>query len=164
MAEDARVNVRRMLFVCLGNICRSPLAEAVARKRLAEAGLDVVVASCGTGGWHAGEGADPRMLAAARAAGHDLSKHRARQLRERDFEDYDLLLAMDRDNLRELRKFAATPEQAGQAVLFLEWTDAAPPLEFPDPWHGDAAGFAASVTLAERGVAGLIARLRGANG
>jgi protein-tyrosine phosphatase len=163
MAEDAGVSVHRVLFVCLGNICRSPLAEAVARKRLAEAGLDVSVASCGTGDWHAGEGADPRMVAAARAAGHDLSKHRARQLRERDFTDYDLLLAMDRDNLRGLRKLAATPEQAGRAALFLEWTGAAPPLEFPDPWHGDAAGFTASVKLAERGVAGLIERLRDAS-
>jgi protein-tyrosine phosphatase len=163
MAEDARVSVRRVLFVCLGNICRSPLVEAVARKRLAEAGLDVVVASCGTGGWHAGEGADPRMVAAARAAGHDLSKHRARQLRERDFADYDLLLAMDRDNLRELRKLAATPEQAERTALFLEWTDAAPPMEFPDPWYGDAAGFAAAVKLAERGVAGLVERLRDAD-
>lgn len=153
----------RVLFVCLGNICRSPLAEAVARKRLAEAGLDVSVASCGTGGWHAGEGADPRMVAAARVAGHDLSGHRARQLRARDFADYDLLLAMDRDNLRELRKLAATSLQAERAALFLEWTDAAPPLEFPDPWYGDAAGFEASVQLAERGVAGLIERLRDAS-
>jgi protein-tyrosine phosphatase len=163
MVEDARMSVRRVLFVCLGNICRSPLVEGVARERLAEAGLDVAVASCGTGGWHAGEGTDPRMIAAARAAGHDLSKHCARQLLERDFADFDLLLAMDRDNLRALRKLAATPEQAEKAVLFLEWTGAAPPLEFPDPWHGDAAGFASAVKLAERGVAGLIERLRNAN-
>ena len=161
MVEGAGVSVQRVLFVCLGNICRSPLAEVVARRRLAEAGLDVDVASCGTGGWHAGEGADPRMVAAARAAGHDLSKHRARQLRERDFADFDLLLAMDCDNLRELRKLATTLRQVEQTALFLEWTGAAPPLEFPDPWYGDAAGFTASVQLAERGVAGLIARLRG---
>lgn len=155
------MSVRSVLFVCLGNICRSPLAEAVARKRLAEAGFDVRVASCGTGGWHAGEGADPRMVAAARAAGHDLSRHRARQLRGRDFMDHDLLLAMDRDNLRELRRLAATPAQAERAALFLGWTGAAPPMEFPDPWYGDAAGFAASVELAERGIAGLVERLRG---
>ncbi|BFI95933.1 MAG: low molecular weight protein-tyrosine-phosphatase [Rhodanobacter sp.] len=158
------MSVRRVLFVCLGNICRSPLAEAVARRRLAEAGLDVCVASCGTGGWHAGEGADPRMVAAARAAGHDLSKHRARQLLARDFADHDLLLAMDRDNLREARKLAATPEQAERAVLFLEWTGVSPPQDFPDPWYGDAAGFAAAVRLAERGVAALVERLRGTNG
>lgn len=161
------MSVRRVLFVCLGNICRSPLVEAVARKRLAEAGLDVAVASCGTGGWHEGEGADPRMIAAARVAGHDVSAHCARQLCERDFTDYDLLLAMDRANLRDLRKLAATPEQAERAeraALFLEWTGAAPPLEFPDPWHGDAAGFVAAVKLAERGVAGLVERLRDVHG
>lgn len=163
MAEDAAVSVQRVLFVCLGNICRSPLAEAVARKRLAEARLDVAVASCGTGGWHAGEGADPRMVAAARTVGHDLSKHRARQLCDRDFEDFDLLLAMDRDNLRGLRRLAATPEQAERTALFLEWTNATPPLEFPDPWYGDAAGFTAAVKLAERGIAGLIERLRETN-
>nr|WP_225562850.1 low molecular weight protein-tyrosine-phosphatase [Rhodanobacter sp. DHG33] len=151
------------MLVCLGNICRSPLAEAVARKRLAEAGLDVAVASCGTGGWHASEGADTRMIAAARAAGYDLSIHRARQLRERDFADYDLLLAMDSDNLRGLRKLAATQEEAERAALFLEWTGAAPPVEFPDPWYGDAAGFSAAVKLAERGVAGLVERLRDTN-
>lgn len=156
--------MQRVLFVCLGNICRSPLAEAVARKRLAEAGLDVAVASCGTGGWHAGEGADSRMVAAAWAAGYDLSGHRARRLRARDFANYDLLLAMDRDNLRELRQLAATPGQVEQTALFLEWTDVAPPLEFPDPWYGDAAGFTASVQLAERGIAGLVERLRDADG
>ena len=154
----------RVLFVCLGNICRSPLVEAVARERLAGAGLDVVVASCGTGGWHAGEGADPRMIAAAHAAGHDLSRHRARQLREHDFADYDLLLAMDRDNLRALRGLAATPEQAERTALFLEWTGTSPPLEFPDPWHGNAAGFAAAVKLAERSVTGLVERLRDGKG
>ncbi len=152
--------MQRLLFVCLGNICRSPLVEQVARERLAIARLDVQVASCGTGDWHAGEGADPRMIAAARAAGHDLSKHRARQLRARDFADFDLLLAMDRDNLRELRQMAATPAQAGQAALFLEWASAAPPAEFPDPWHGGAADFASAVKLAERAVDGLVERLR----
>ena len=156
------MNVRRVLFVCLGNICRSPLVEAVARKRLDEAGLDVSVASCGTGGWHTGEGADRRMIAAARVAGHDLSAHCARQLNARDFDDYDLLLAMDRANLRELRQHAPNRELAAKAVLFLEGSAAAPPAEFPDPWHGDAAGFAAAVALAERSVAGFVARLRAA--
>ncbi|WP_426661308.1 low molecular weight protein-tyrosine-phosphatase [Rhodanobacter aciditrophus] len=155
--------MRRILFVCLGNICRSPLVEAVARASLAEAGLAVAVASCGTGDWHAGEGADPRMLAAAHAAGHDLSRHRARQLRERDFVEHDLLLAMDRANLRDLRQRAPAPELAAKAALFLEWSGAAPPVEFPDPWHGDEAGFAAAVALAERSVAALVERLRHAS-
>ncbi|HET8764427.1 MAG TPA: low molecular weight protein-tyrosine-phosphatase [Rhodanobacter sp.] len=150
----------RILFVCLGNICRSPLAEWVAREQFAANHLDVGVASCGTGGWHAGEGADPRMVAAARAAGHDLSAHRARQLRARDYDVFDWLLAMDHDNLAALRQLANSPEQVARTALFLEWTSAAPPQAFPDPWYGNAADFADAVKLAERGVAGLVERLK----
>lgn len=154
------MSVSRILFVCLGNICRSPLVEYVARERLAAARLDIAVASCGTGNWHAGEGADARMVAAAHAAGHDLTAHRARQLRARDFADFDLLLAMDRDNLRELHQLAATPEQTAQTALFLEWAGTMPPVEFPDPWYGDAAAFTNAVKLAERAVDGMVGRLR----
>lgn len=151
--------MQRILFVCLGNICRSPLAEWVARETLAAQHMEVAVASCGTAGWHAGEGADPRMVAAAHAAGHDLSAHRARQLRAADYDRFDWLLAMDRDNLAELRKLATSPTQIARTALFLEWTDVAPPEAFPDPWYGGEADFAAAVKLAERGVAGLIRRL-----
>jgi protein-tyrosine phosphatase len=153
------VNVRNILFVCLGNICRSPLVEVVARKRLAEAGLKVQVASCGTGGWHAGEQADPRMRAAAAGAGYELSAHRARQLAVADFERYDLLLAMDSDNLREIRRMVA-PESGKRAALFLEWAGLEPPHEFPDPYYGELTGFVQSIVLAEQGVRGLIERLR----
>jgi protein-tyrosine phosphatase len=152
------VNVRNILFVCLGNICRSPLVEAVARKRLAEAGLKVQVASCGTGGWHAGEQADPRMRAAAAGAGYELGAHRARQLTMEDFERYDLLLAMDSDNLREMRRMVA-PESGKRAALFLEWAGLEPPHEFPDPYYGELTGFVQSIVLAEQGVRGLIERL-----
>jgi protein-tyrosine phosphatase len=153
------VNVRNILFVCLGNICRSPLVEVVARKRLAEAGLKVQVASCGTGGWHAGEQADPRMRAAAAGAGYELGAHRARQLAVADFERYDLLLAMDSDNLREIRRMVA-PESGKRAALFLEWAGLEPPHEFPDPYYGELTGFVQSIVLAEQGVRGLIERLR----
>ena len=149
----------RILFVCLGNICRSPLVEGVARRRCAEAGLAVDVASCGTGHWHVGEGADSRMLRAAAAAGFDLSPHRARQLRAADLDEHDLVFAMDSDNLRGIRKFV-TPHSRAEAALFLPWAGAAPPQDFPDPYYGETEGFAACVALAERGVAGLIERLR----
>ncbi|WP_266171962.1 low molecular weight protein-tyrosine-phosphatase [Dyella subtropica] len=149
----------RVLFVCLGNICRSPLVEVVARKRCVEAGLDVVVASCGTGSWHVGKGADERMRRAAAAAGFDLSAHRARQLRRCDLDDFDLVLAMDQDNLYGVERLA-TPQSHAETGLFLEWSGAAPPVEFPDPYFGSADGFTESVALAERGVAGLIERLR----
>ena len=153
------MTVHRILFVCMGNICRSPLVEAVARKRFAEAGLKVHVASCGTGGWHAGEQADPRMRAAAAGAGYELGGHRARQLILEDFDRYDLLLAMDSDNLREMRRMMGA-DAARRASLFLEWAGLAPPHEFPDPYYGELTGFVQSIVLAEQGVRGLIERLR----
>jgi protein-tyrosine phosphatase len=149
----------RVLFVCLGNICRSPLVEAVARKRCAEAGLAAAFASCGTGHWHVGKGADERMVRAAAAAGFDLGAHRARQLRSADLDDYDLVLAMDSDNLKGITRFVTSSSHA-RTGLFLAWTGAAPPADFPDPYFGSTEGFASSVALAERGVAGLIERLR----
>lgn len=149
----------RILFVCLGNICRSPLVEAVARRRCAEAGLAVEVASCGTGDWHVGHGADPRMVRAAAAAGFDLTPHRARQLRAADLDGYDLVLAMDRDNLRGIERYA-TASSTAETGLFLAWAGVAPPEDFPDPYHGAFEGFTTSVALAEQGVTGLIRRLR----
>lgn len=149
----------RVLFVCLGNICRSPLVEAVARAHAQRAGLDVEFASCGTGGWHVGKGADTRMRAAAKVAGYDLEPHRARQFRPGDLRDYQLVLAMDRDNLHEVER-AALPSSSASTGLFLPWSGIATPDEFPDPYYGDEAGFAALVALAERGVAGLIERLQ----
>jgi len=149
----------RILFVCLGNICRSPLVEGVARRRCAEAGLAVEVASCGTGHWHVGEGADPRMLRAAAAAGFDLSAHRARQLRAADLDEYDFVFGMDGDNLRGIGRLV-TPRSRAETGRFLTWSGAAPPEDFPDPYYGDADGFTRCVALAERGVAGLLERLR----
>ena len=149
----------RVLFVCLGNICRSPLVEVVARAQAQHKGLDVEFASCGTGGWHVGKGADTRMRAAAKVAGYDLDRHRARQFRPDDLRRYELVLAMDRDNLREIER-AALPSSSASTGLFLPWSGIGAPDEFPDPYYGDEAGFAASVALAERGVAGLIERLR----
>jgi len=147
-----------VLFVCLGNICRSPLVEAVARRRCAEAGLQVTLGSCGTGNWHVGKGADPRMLRAAAAAGYDLASHRARQVRPDDFSSHDWVLAMDGDNLDALLSLRG--HSGSEPELFLPWAGVASPLEFPDPYFGDDDGFRQSVELAERGVDGLIARLR----
>lgn len=150
---------RSVLFVCLGNICRSPLVETVARHHLVNEGWAIKVASCGTGGWHAGEQADPRMRAAAARAGYELEAHRARQLCAEDFDRYDLLLAMDSANLRDMLRLSGGKAQDRQA-LFLEWTGTMPPRDFPDPYYGELTGFAHAVTLAERGVRGLIERLR----
>jgi len=99
------------------------------------------------------------MRSAAAVAGFDLSSHRARQLRRDDLEAFDLVLAMDRDNLDGVERFV-TPRSLAETGLFLEWTGAAPPAEFPDPYYGQDEGFAEAVSLAERGVVGLIERLR----
>lgn len=142
----------RFLFVCLGNICRSPTVEAVARTEFARAGLGIDVASAGTAGYHAGHGADPRSIRFAAAHGYDLSRHRARPLRREDFAAFDHVLAMDRTNLRDLRAIAppgATP------ALFLG--DA----ELPDPYYGGDEDFEQVIALARSGVAAWIARLRG---
>jgi protein-tyrosine phosphatase len=151
------VTVGSILFVCLGNICRSPLAEAVARKHLAETGLDINVASCGTGAWHVGEQADPRMRAAAAKAGYELELHRARQLRADDIEHYDLVLAMDSHNLRDMRRIFGG-KRGTRLALFLDWAGAAPPRDFPDPYNEELTAFTQSIALAERGVRGLIQR------
>lgn len=152
--------VPSILFVCLGNICRSPLVEAVARQRAAQAGLSLSLASCGTGHWHIGKGADPRMLRAAADAGYDLSPHRARQVRAADFQAFDWVLAMDQDNLETLE--GLRPRDGVAPALFLPWAGVAAPEEFPDPYFGDTEGFRRAVALAEQGVDGLIVRLRAA--
>lgn len=148
-----------VLFVCLGNICRSPLVEAVARQRCAQAGLALTLASCGTGNWHVGKGADTRMVRAAAEAGYDLSLHRARQARAADFGDFDWVLAMDLDNLETLQGMRRG--RGVEPVLFLPWAGVAAPEEFPDPYFGGMEGFHRAVALAEQGVDGLIARLSG---
>ncbi len=148
-----------VLFVCLGNICRSPLVEVVARDALARAGIELAVASCGIGDWHVGKGADPRMVAAAQAAGFDLGSHHARQLRVEDFDDHRWVLAMDRANLRELRRWCP-PGRADRVGLFLEQAGMNAPLEVPDPYFGDESGFHEVVALVRRGVDGWVNRLR----
>lgn len=123
-----------ILFVCLGNICRSPSAEGVARKLAAELTLD----SAGTGGWHAGEAPYGPMQAAARARGYDLSGLRARQFRAADFDDFDLVLAMDASNLSEIE--AQRPAHNVTPVrLFTDYLPAdshhAGTVDVPDPWY-----------------------------
>ena len=150
----------RILFFCMGNICRSPVVEAVARARLAVAGVEVDVASAGTENYHIGERADPRAIASARRAGYDLAGHRARQLLAGDFDEFDWLLAMDRVNLRAARR-TCPPGHAGKLGLFLEHAGHAAASEVPDPYYGGPADFQRVIELAEAGADGLIERLRG---
>lgn len=124
----------RLLFVCLGNICRSPTADGVARRLADQRGLDWVIDSAGTGAWHVGNPPDPRMAAAAAKRGIDLAPLRARQAKAEDFLRFDHIFAMDWNNLADLERLR--PSKATASLnLFLQ--DA----EVPDPYYGGADGF-----------------------
>ena len=155
-------DVVKILFVCLGNICRSPTAEGVVRARAAAAGLSFVeVDSAGTGGWHAGEAPDPRTIAHARKRGIDLSGLRARQVAPMDFVLFDRLYAMDRANLKGLRALAPA-EHAHKASLFLDVLVARghpPGREVPDPWAGGPADFERVLDLCEAAADALLDEL-----
>ncbi|MFO1505955.1 MAG: low molecular weight protein-tyrosine-phosphatase [Lysobacterales bacterium] len=155
---DQKVSVR-LLFVCLGNICRSPIVEAVARSEFARAGIDVDVASAGTGDYHVGEGADPRAVTVAAASGYSLERHRAAQVKAADFAAYDRILAMDLANLRDLRALASH-EYRNRIELFLDYSGATPPREVPDPYFGGRSGFEHVVELARRGCQALVGQWR----
>jgi protein-tyrosine phosphatase len=147
----------KILFVCTGNICRSPTAEGVARRWLAMAGLgdEVGVDSAGTQGYHVGEAPDPRSQSAASRRGYDLSRLRARKVEAKDFAEFDLLLAMDRDHLQYLRDKA--PEGTRHKVrMFMSYARMSRRDDVPDPYYGGATGFDAVLDMCEDAVQGLI--------
>jgi len=150
-----------VLFVCLGNICRSPTAEGVFRATAARAGLAerVRVDSAGTGDWHVGRPPDSRAIAAARDRGYDLSSLRARQVRRGDFAQFDWILAMDRSNLTAL-KALRPPAYGGHLGLFLELTPELGVAEVPDPYYGGAPDFVRMLDLIERASEVLILQLQ----
>jgi low molecular weight protein-tyrosine phosphatase len=152
--------VHSVLFVCLGNICRSPTAEGVFRQLLAQEApeLRVEVDSAGTADYHIGNPPDLRSQRAALARGIDLSGLRARQVTPDDFARFDLILAMDRDNLRELQ--AICPQRAlARLRLFLEYAPELGRLEVPDPYYRDASGFEEVLDLSAAASRGLLAAL-----
>jgi len=151
----------RVLFVCLGNICRSPTAEGVLRHKLREAGLadQIEVASAGTGDWHVGKAPDKRSQAAARLRGYDLSAQRAQQVTRADFATYDLILAMDNSNLRHLK---ALQPAKGKAELDLFLRRFQSELdEVPDPYYDGDQGFEQVLDLIERASDLLVIELKG---
>jgi protein-tyrosine phosphatase len=151
----------RILFVCLGNICRSPSAEAVMRAIAAREApeLGIEVDSAGTAGYHIGSPPDERALEAARRRGYDMAALRARVVTPEDFEQFDLILAMDRNNLSILRRRAPAPARE-RVRLFLEFAPDADAAEVPDPYYGGPAGFEEVLDLVEAAARGLIAHLR----
>ncbi|AKC85504.1 low molecular weight protein-tyrosine-phosphatase [Pseudoxanthomonas suwonensis] len=150
----------RLLVVCLGNICRSPLAEGALRARIEASPLAgrVQVDSAGTGGWHAGEPPDRRAIACARGHGVDIAALRARQLRSRDFADFDWLLCADADNLRDVRRLAPPPARERVALL-LDWAGTVPAGEVPDPYYGHSDHFEEVWQLVDTAAQAVVARL-----
>ncbi|GGU24710.1 low molecular weight protein-tyrosine-phosphatase [Nocardioides albus] len=163
----------KIAVVCLGNICRSPMAEVVLRDRLDGAGLDdVELVSAGTGGWHAGEKMDRRAAATLAEAGYDPERHRAQQWPVGDSETYDLVLAMDADNLADLAaswpdggldKLDHRADLAGQAPggglrMFRDF-DPEGPGDVPDPYYGGAEGFREVLAMVERTSDAIVATL-----
>lgn len=151
----------RILFVCLGNICRSPTAEAVLRELAAREApeLALEVDSAGTAGYHVGQAPDPRTRAAAARRGYDLSALRARTVEPADFERFDLILAMDRENLEVLRRRAPT-HTLERLRLLLEFSPDPAPQDVPDPYYGGPNGFEEVLDLVETATRGLLAHLR----
>lgn len=150
----------RILFVCMGNICRSPSAEAVLRElaRREFPQLQLLIDSAGTHGYHVGEPPDPRSIAAGRARGYDLAPLRARKVEREDFARFDWLLAMDEANLARLQELAPAGA-SGQARLFLEFAGETLRSDVPDPYYGEAADFELVLDLLESASRRLLGQL-----
>ncbi|TMQ92518.1 low molecular weight phosphotyrosine protein phosphatase [Actinomadura soli] len=153
----------RVTFVCTGNICRSPMAEWILRHHVEDEGLDVEVDSSGTGGWHVGDEADERTVAALYRAGYR-SAHIARQFEAGWFDRYDLIIALDEGHRRALLSMAPDEEARGRIRLLREFDpDArAPDLDVPDPYYGGRADFDLVLEQVEAAVPGLLEEIRAA--
>ncbi len=152
----------RVCFVCTGNICRSPMAEAVFRTLIAKRGYArrLQVASAATGDWHVGERADARTIAALAARGYDASAHRARQFDVHEFGRHDLIVAFDRSQERILRGWAPSDVDRGKVQLLMTFDpDGSGTMEVPDPYYSDAAMFDGVLAMIERATLALFRQL-----
>jgi protein-tyrosine phosphatase len=151
----------RVLFVCLGNICRSPTAEAVFRAQAQKAGWGGMFSadSAGVAGYHIGKAPDARTLRAAAQRGYRLDDLRARQVEAADFSRFDLVLAMDRPVLEELRRLRGSGEDKAETALFLDYLPGREGGEVPDPYYGGADGFETVLDLVEEGSTALLRTL-----
>lgn len=127
----------RILMICLGNICRSPLAEGILKHKIKQKGLDWLIDSAGTGGWHAGELPDRRSIKIARKYGIDITDQRARQFQVADLDNFDMILTMDYSNYKDIRRFAKTPQQLEKIHLIMNFSSPDSDEEVPDPYYDD---------------------------
>ena len=145
--------MKKVLFVCTGNICRSPTAEGVLRHLAKDAGIDIHVESAGTHDYHVGDPPDARAQRHAKGRGYDLSAQRARQVRRRDFEEFDLIVAMDRGHLEILRD-NCPPQHLAKVRMLVKGHDV------PDPYYGGAEGFEQVLDMVEAACLGLLSEIR----
>ena len=158
MNQDSKVSV---LFVCMGNICRSPTAEGVFRRFVADAGLEqrIRIDSAGTHDYHIGQAPDRRSQTVAAGRGYDLSSLRGRQVARSDFAAFDYVLAMDRENLANLQGVCPS-EQCHKLRLFLSFSERFKDQEVPDPYYGGAQGFDRVLDMVEDAARGLLQAIR----
>ena len=149
------MTIPKVLFVCLGNICRSPTAEAVFKARAKAAGLEVHIDSAGTSGWHVNEKPDPRSIEAGQARGYSSTGQSSRKVIRADFGNFDYILAMDADNLSELSDMCPDNHK-NKLALFLDYAPKGSTREVPDPYYGGEDGFDIVLDLIERASDGLI--------
>ena len=150
----------KILLVCMGNICRSPMAEGLVRHKARERGMDVITDSAGTIDSHAGEAPDPRAQKCMAAHGIDISDLRARQVRPSDFRDFDLLLAMDMSNLKGLRRIAPDDGALDKARLMMDFAPDNAMNEVPDPYFGGPEGFEEVYRMLDEACENLLNRLQ----
>lgn len=161
-AANQLATMTKILMVCMGNVCRSPMAQAVSLHLAAQAGLarQIQIDSAGTRAMRGNQAADPRAKAVLSARGYTAGKTKSRQVTERDFERYDLILSMDQSNLNDLRRMCPD-ENAHKLRLFLEFAGAVDTREVPDPYYGNVQGFERVLDLCEAGARGLVTYCQG---
>ncbi|CAN5383140.1 low molecular weight protein-tyrosine-phosphatase [soil metagenome] len=150
----------KILMVCLGNICRSPMAEGILRSKLKEYGVKATVDSAGTGGWHAGEHPDRRAIQASKKFGVDISKLIARKFSVKDFDEFDFIYVMDHTNRGDVLSLARSEKDVQKGKLLLDIDEPGSSREVPDPWYGGEDGFIAVFKMIDKACEVLVKSMR----